>query len=88
MDSTKLSATEVLSMLLQDSEANQKKIGSMNGIDSLLQAIAPFKNKNPDGLEEEETLHNLFNALCTTLMPDENKSRYDAPSSYQSSGHS
>jgi hypothetical protein len=30
---------------LQSSDANKKKLAAMNGIDALLQAIAPYRNR-------------------------------------------
>lgn len=59
---------QLLSILLQDSEKNQAKVVSSGGLDTILEAIAQYKNRNPEGQDEEEHLGNLFNALCSCLM--------------------
>lgn len=41
----KLFASEVLSILCQSSEANQRRVGANEGMDRLLQLIAPWKKK-------------------------------------------
>ena len=75
-DSNKLYATELLAILLQGSPANQKRLGQLNGIDSLLQAVSYYKSRNPKSEEEEEVVENLFDALCSAVMPPENKERF------------
>ena len=42
----------------------------------LVQAIAPYKNRNPASIDEEEYLENLFNSLCACLMSAETRSRF------------
>lgn len=75
-DSNKQYAAEILSILLQNSEANQKKLGQMNGVDVVLQAVAMYKSKDPKSGDEEEMVENLFDCLCCLLMPLENKERF------------
>ncbi|CAK7338787.1 unnamed protein product [Dovyalis caffra] len=75
-DSNKQYAAEILSILLQNSEANQKKLGQMNGVDVVLQAVAMYKSKDPKTGDEEEMVENLFDCLCCLLMPLENKERF------------
>ncbi|KAI4307722.1 hypothetical protein L6164_030879, partial [Bauhinia variegata] len=53
--------------------ANQKKLGQMNGVDVVLQAVSMYKFKDPKTSDEEEMLENLFDCLCCLLMPLENK---------------
>ncbi|CAI5513195.1 unnamed protein product [Closterium sp. Naga37s-1] len=48
----------------------------MNGVDSLLQAAAIYKSRDPKTTEEEEMLENIFDALCSVVMVDENKERF------------
>ena len=55
---------------------NQKKLGQMNGVDVVLQAVAMYKSKDPKSSDEEEMLENLFDCLCCLLMPLENKERF------------
>ncbi|XP_024362971.1 uncharacterized protein [Physcomitrium patens] len=75
-DSNKFYASEILAILLQNSEANQKRVGQLNGVDTLLQAVAFYKSRDPKTSEEEEMLENLFNSLCSVVMPMENKDRF------------
>jgi len=64
----KLYATEILSILLQDSKVNQQKIGKLNGIEIMLTTVAA----NPSS-KEEEFVENLFNCLCTSCSAEDNK---------------
>ena len=41
-----------------------------------LQAIAPYKNRNPGSIDEEEYLENLFNSLCACLISAETRSLF------------
>ncbi|XP_011096920.1 beta-catenin-like protein 1 [Sesamum indicum] len=75
-DSNKQYASEILAILLQNSIANQKRFGQMNGVDTLLQAVAMYKSKDPKTGDEEEMVENLFDCLCCLLMPLENKERF------------
>ncbi|EEF36193.1 conserved hypothetical protein [Ricinus communis] len=75
-DSNKQYASEILAILLQNSSANQKRLGQMNGVDVVLQAVAMYKSKDPKSSDEEEMVENLFDCLCCLLMPLENKERF------------
>nr|GMC94785.1 beta-catenin-like protein 1 [Ipomoea batatas] len=75
-DSNKQYASEILAILLQNSNANQKRLGQMNGVDAILQAVAAYKSKDPKTSDEEELVENLFDSLCCLLMPLENKERF------------
>ena len=75
-DSNKLYASEILAILLQSSVANQKRLGQLNGVDTLLQAVAFYKSRDPKTSEEEEMLENLFDSLCSVVMPTDNKDRF------------
>lgn len=75
-DSNKQYASEILAILLQSSVANQKRLGQMNGVDVMLQAVAMYKSRDPKSLDEEEMVENLFDCLCCMLMPLENKERF------------
>lgn len=63
-DSNKQYATEILAILLQNSSANQRRLGGMNGVDAVLQAVALYKSKDPKSGDEEEMVENLFDCLC------------------------
>ncbi|KAK9115681.1 hypothetical protein Sjap_014628 [Stephania japonica] len=75
-DSNKQYASELLAILLQNSAANQKRLGQINGVDVVLQAVAMYKSRDPRSLDEEEMVENLFDCLCCLLMPMENKERF------------
>ncbi|WVZ73006.1 hypothetical protein U9M48_021377 [Paspalum notatum var. saurae] len=75
-DANKQYASEILAILLQNSPANQKRLGQINGVDGLLQAVAMYKSRDPKTSDEEEMLENLFDCLCCVLMPPENKERF------------
>lgn len=75
-DSNKLYASEILAILLQNSSLNQRRVGQLNGVDTILQAVALYKSKDPKTSEEEEMLENLFDCLCSVVMPLENKERF------------
>ncbi|CAH9089787.1 unnamed protein product [Cuscuta europaea] len=75
-DSNKQYASEILAILLQNSTTNQKRLGQMNGVDTVLQAVASYKSKDPKTSDEEEMVENFFDSLCCLLMPLENKERF------------
>ena len=67
-DSNKFYASELLSILMQGSEPNQKRLGAMNGVDSLLQ-VRPsqsqqYGNMPPLSLNTMlQTIQQPFSAL-------------------------
>ena len=75
-DGNKQYASEILAILLQNSAANQRRLGQMNGVDVVLQAVAMYKSRDPKTADEEEMVENLFDCLCCLLMPLENKERF------------
>lgn len=75
-DSNKQYATEILAILLQSSAANQRRLGQMNGVDTVLQAVALYKSRDPKSGDEEEMVENLFDCLCSLVMPVENKEKF------------
>ncbi|KAA8547646.1 hypothetical protein F0562_004075 [Nyssa sinensis] len=75
-DGNKQYASEILAILLQNSTANQRRLGQMNGVDVVLQAVALYKSRDPRTPDEEEMVENLFDCLCCLLMPLENKERF------------
>lgn len=68
--------SELLSILMQSSTANQLKLAAMNGIDALLSCVFPYKGRNARTDGEEEYVGNLFGCLCSCLMPAENKLKF------------
>lgn len=58
-DANQLHASEVLSMLLQASESTARRLVALkeiDGLDELLQAIAPYRKRNPESLDEAVSL--------------------------------
>uniref|UniRef100_A0AAV1UUC7 Beta-catenin-like protein 1 N-terminal domain-containing protein n=1 Tax=Peronospora matthiolae TaxID=2874970 RepID=A0AAV1UUC7_9STRA len=49
---------------------------SVNLVDDLLQAISPYRKKNPASDEEEEMVGNLVNALCSALLVSEAQTQF------------
>lgn len=75
-DANKLYASEILSILLQNTPENRELIGDLDGIDVLLQQLAYYKRHDPSSQEEQEMMENLFNCLCSSLMHHPNKDRF------------
>ncbi|XP_014360320.2 beta-catenin-like protein 1 [Papilio machaon] len=75
-DGNKLYATEILSILLQNTPENRKLLGELDGIDVLLQQLAFYKRHDPSGAEEQEAMENMFDALCCALMESSNRDRF------------
>lgn len=75
-DANKLYASEILSILLQDNDTNRLALGELDGIDTLLQQLAFYKRHDPNTIEEQEMMENLFNCLCSALMAVPNRDRF------------
>ncbi|XP_057337861.1 beta-catenin-like protein 1 isoform X1 [Microplitis mediator] len=75
-DTNKLYASELLSILLQQSSENNLLLGDLDGIDVLLQQLAYYKRHDPQTTEEQEMMENLFNVLCCSLMETVNRDRF------------
>ena len=75
-DNNKLYAAEILAILLQGNERNQKLLGEKDGIDILLQSLAYYKRRDPGSVDETEMMENLFDSLCSALMFSPNRDRF------------
>eukprot|EP00053_Salpingoeca_punica_P017231 m.165383 g.165383 ORF g.165383 m.165383 type:complete len:579 (-) comp17156_c0_seq2:2318-4054(-) len=75
-DDNKLYASEVLAILLQDSEENRAVFGAMDGIEPLLQCLARYKKRDPESSEEAEYMENIVGCLCSVLLCKENHARF------------
>ncbi|KAH8813023.1 Catenin-beta-like protein [Xylogone sp. PMI_703] len=70
-------AAEVLAILLQSSPVNVKKLSSLNGIDILLQLIAPYRKRDPlKGSDEEEYAENIFDCITCAVDDPESKKQF------------
>jgi len=62
-DANKLYCSEILSILLQSNEDNQKRLVELNGMDgmeALLQCIAPYRKRDPDGADETVSVYDIM----------------------------
>lgn len=75
-EGNKLYCSEILSILLQDNNENRMLLGTLDGIDVLLQQLAIYKRHDPTTSEEQEFMENLFNSTCSALMIKENRDRF------------
>lgn len=75
-DANKLYGSEILSILIQENKDNQTMLGTLDGIDILLQQVAAYKRHDPNTSEEQEYMENLFNCLCSALMAKVNRERF------------
>lgn len=75
-DANKLYCSEILSILLQNTVENRLLLGTLDGIDILLQQLASYKRHDPSTAEESEFMENLFNCLCSALMSAENRDKF------------
>ena len=75
-DSNKLYSSEILAILLQGNEPNQRILGEKDGIDILLQSLAYYKRRDPHSLDEIEMMENIFDCLCSSLMFGPNRDRF------------
>ncbi|CEG80475.1 hypothetical protein RMATCC62417_14809 [Rhizopus microsporus] len=69
-------ASEVLSILLQDSRDIRLKVGELDGVDILLRALSAYRKKDASSEDESEMVENFFNSLCSLLNEPENKNRF------------
>ncbi|OWR53653.1 beta-catenin protein 1 [Danaus plexippus plexippus] len=72
-DGNKLYATEILSILLQNTPENRKLLGELDGIDVL---NVFYKRHDPSSAEEQEAMENMFDSLCCALMEPLNRDRF------------
>ncbi|XP_076469912.1 beta-catenin-like protein 1 [Babylonia areolata] len=75
-DANKLYASEIMAILLQNSDEVRQLLGEQEGIDVLLQQLATYKRHDPSGKEEMEYMENLFNCMCSALMYPPNRGRF------------
>ena len=75
-DANKLYASEILAILLQGNEGNQRLLGDEDGIDILLQSLAYYKRRDPHSTDEVELMENLFDCLCSSLMYTPNRAKF------------
>jgi beta-catenin-like protein 1 len=76
-DGNKEYAVEVLGVLLQAGGTRTRlKLVELNGVELLLKALAPYRQRDPGSVEEEEFLENAFVCLCAALMESNAKDAF------------
>jgi len=68
MDYNKVYASEILGILLQNSESSRDSMKKIEGVDKLLRGVAPYRKRDPADSEESEYLQNMFDCLCTLML--------------------
>ncbi|KAL2115398.1 hypothetical protein VTJ04DRAFT_9653 [Mycothermus thermophilus] len=70
-------AAEVLSVIVQASAANRRRLADFDSIDKLLQLIAPYRRWDPEkGSDEEEYMENLFATLTSIVDEPQGKANF------------
>ncbi|KAF3154006.1 hypothetical protein TWF225_002366 [Orbilia oligospora] len=69
-------AAEILSILVQSSAQNRKRLIEIDGVDVLLQLLSPYRKRDPTkGAEEEELFENMFDTLICLVDEKEGKEK-------------
>jgi beta-catenin-like protein 1 len=84
VDSNKQYVCEIVSILAAASdeartaliERNSSKSSAATLLDKILQAIAPYRTKDAQGVDEEEYVENLFNIVCSCLMKPQGQAAF------------
>ncbi|KAK6185496.1 hypothetical protein SNE40_007717 [Patella caerulea] len=76
VDDNKVYASEILAILLQNTDENRLLLGDIDGIDVLLSQLSAYKRHDPTTKEEIEYMENLFNSLCSCLMVPNNRNKF------------
>lgn len=70
-------SAEVLAILLQSSTANRSRLFELDGIDTLLQLLSPYRKRDPGkGTEEEEYVENTFDCITCCVDDREGKDKF------------
>eukprot|EP00052_Salpingoeca_macrocollata_P014701 m.116015 g.116015 ORF g.116015 m.116015 type:complete len:563 (-) comp19420_c0_seq5:37-1725(-) len=75
-DDNRLYASELLAMLLSHSSENRQVFAARESLDTLLQCLARYKKRDPEGSDEAEYMENLFGCLCSLLMERECQDKF------------
>lgn len=70
-------SAEVLAIYLQSSQTRRTTFTTLNGIDSCLQLLSPYRKRDPiKGTEEEEYMENIFNCITCSVDDGEGKTKF------------
>ncbi|CAE7216175.1 Ctnnbl1 [Symbiodinium sp. CCMP2456] len=68
MDYNKVYASEILGIVLQNSEPARNSMVKLEGVDKLLRGIAAYRKRDPADSEESEYVQNMFDCLCSLML--------------------
>ncbi|CAE7359835.1 Ctnnbl1 [Symbiodinium sp. CCMP2592] len=68
MDYNKVYASEILGIVLQNSEPARESMVKLEGVDKLLRGIAAYRKRDPADSEESEYVQNMFDCLCSLML--------------------
>lgn len=70
-------SAELLAILLQSSPKNRAVFINLDGVDLLLQLLAPYRKRDPvKGGDEEELVENLFDSLTCVVDDADGKDKF------------
>ena len=70
-------SAELLAIFLQTSQANRKRITELDGVDTFLQLLSPYRKRDPvKGGDEEEFVENVFDCLTCVVDEGEGKRKF------------
>ena len=77
MSQNKQYAVEVLGIFLQASSICRQRFIDLDGLDSFLQELSPYRKRDPTkGTEEEEFVENLFDCVTCVVDNPEGKQKF------------
>eukprot|EP00434_Breviolum_minutum_P007432 symbB.v1.2.006556.t1/scaffold391.1/size216359/11 len=68
MDYNKVYASEILGIVLQNSEQAREEMVKLEGVDKLLRGIAAYRKRDPADSEEAEYVQNMFDCICSLML--------------------
>ncbi|KAJ7129617.1 DUF1716-domain-containing protein [Mycena epipterygia] len=60
-------AAELLSILLQNNQANRLELGKKDGVEIFLKVLSQYRRRDPVDADETEFMENVFDSLCSAL---------------------
>ncbi|KAL8713314.1 MAG: hypothetical protein Q9220_002513 [cf. Caloplaca sp. 1 TL-2023] len=70
-------SAEILAILLQSSLPNRTRLIEIDGVDTLLQLLSPYRKRDPaKATEEEEYMENVFDALICCVDDASGKTKF------------
>ncbi|KAM3127154.1 Beta-catenin-like protein 1 [Paramecium bursaria] len=78
IDDVRLYATELLVIILQNSELSQKQLGNVGLVENLLVCLNSYRKKDPDTKDEKEIMCNICDALLLVLLHKEGQQSFNS----------